>query len=346
MKMNKMGCYLGIVILLVIGVGQALAQKSKTLAADLVKNDQVIDISSPRYTALFKELHDKHGFSHEELLRTFAGVKIRKRVLELMDKQYEALPYYKYHPIFINDSVVAKGRDLLLRYKDIFDRVEKELGVERQVVMAIWGMESRYGQHQGAFNMFRTLNTMFDAYPRRRKFYRGQLVSYLMLCRENKVEPLSINGSYGAAFGQTQFIPSSFRAYAVDFDHDGRRDVWHSVPDVLASIANYLHKFHWTFKAPIYVDLGNELKAEPLLAAYKKGRKGLLSWRKIADIQKLNIPEPHEGRKLTVVGLELSDKDMRYVAGYPNFQAITKWNNSNRYAMAVTELAEKLGLHD
>jgi len=319
---------------------------AKPLAADLVKDGQAIDINSPRYASLFKELSERYGFSHTELLRLFYGVTIRKRVLELMDRQYEALPYYKYYPIFINDQVVAEGRQLMGRYKKLLDRVEKELGVERQIVMAIWGMESRYGQHQGGFEMFRTLNTMFDAYPRRRDFYRRQLINYLLLCRGNKVDPLTIKGSYGAAFGQTQFIPSSFREYAVDFDHDGRWDVWAYVPDVLASIANYLRRFDWTFRAPIYVDLGSELRAAPLVAAYKKGRKGLVSWQQVCDLQQVKIPKPPAGKKLTMVGLELSDKKLRYVAGYPNFQAITKWNNSNRYAMAVTELAEKLGLHD
>ncbi len=342
MSMKKLFCLICLVGLVISVTGQSWAKKTKKLAADLVDDGQVIDISSPNYAKLFKELNEKHGFTHEELLRTFAGVKIRKRVLELMDKQYEALPYYKYYPIFINDGVIAKGQKLMRRYKDVLDRVEKEMGVERQIVMAIWGMESRYGQHQGGFNMFTTLNTMFDAYPRRSKFYRSQLISYLLLCRENKVDPLSIKGSYGAAFGQTQFIPTSFREYAVDFDKDGKKDVWNSVPDVLASIANYLHHFHWTFNTPVYEELGNELKGKPLQAAYKKGRKGLVTWQQVRDLQQVNIPRPPEDRKLTIVGLELSKEKTRYVAGYPNFQAITKWNNSNRYAMAVTELAEKL----
>lgn len=329
------------VFLLMLGAGPSLGRGAKPLAADLVQDGQLINLGSPRYIALFKDLHDK-GFSREELARLFAGVRIRRRVLQLMDKQYEALPYYRYYPIFINARVVAQGRELLRRYKAVLDRVEKKFGVERQIVVAIWGMESNYGRHQGAFSMFRTLNTMFDAYPRRRSFYRRQLISYLLLCRENKVNPLTTNGSYGAAFGQTQFIPTSFREYAVDFDGDGRRDVWNSVPDVLASIANYLHNFHWVFKAPVYVELGKELKAKPLRVAYKRGRKGLLPWRRIRDLQHIALPAPPDNGKLTVVGLELPHNKMRYVAGYPNFQAITKWNNSNRYAMAVTELAAKL----
>ena len=327
-----------------VGAGSAFAkEKKKPLAADLVEDGQKIDISSPRYTGLFKELRLRHDFSQEDLLRLFAGVSIKKRVLELMDRQYEALPYYKYHPIFINDKVVKEGKEKLEEYKELLDRVEKEIGVEREIIIAIWGIESRYGRHKGAFSMFRTLNTMFDAYPRRRDFYRKQLVHYLLLCRENNVDPLEVTGSYGGAFGQTQFIPSSFREYAVDFDEDGKRDVWGSVPDVLASIANYLHKFKWVFSAPIYHEIGPELKGENLTKAFKKGRKGFVTVEDVEKTQAIKLPASPDKKSVTVVGLELNEKGaMRYVAGYINFQAITKWNNSNRYAMAVTELAEKL----
>jgi membrane-bound lytic murein transglycosylase B len=323
------------------------AQK-KVKAADLVTDGQPIDITSKRYQDLFAELRDKHGFSQEELDGIFAGISIKQRVLVLMDSQWEARPYYDYWPRFITPAVVAEGKKMLVKYKDILDRVEKEIGVEREVVVAIWGIETRYGRHKGGFDMLQTLNTMFDAYPRRSAFYRRQLVHFLLLCRENDVDPRSVPGSYGAAFGQTQFIPSSFREYAVDFDHDGKRDVWNSEADVLASIANYLKRFHWVLGAPVYVDIGSELHSKELQAAFKKGRKGFVSAEEVARSQDLTlppVPKDKKGREksVTIIGLELNDQGgMRYVAGYPNFQAITKWNHSNRYAMAVTELSERL----
>jgi membrane-bound lytic murein transglycosylase B len=317
--------------------------QEKPLAADLVEDGQPIALDSERYLELFRELREEHGFSQMELEKLFGGVTILRRVLELMDRQWESRPWHEYYPLFITPRAITEGRRQLRRHQEVLDRIEKELGVEREIVVAIWGIESRFGQNKGAFNLFRTLNTMFDAYPRRSNFYRGQLIHFLLLCRENGVDPLSITGSYGGAFGQTQFIPSSFREYAVDFDQDGRRDVWSSVPDVLASIANYLRRYKWTFGAPIYVDIGSELRDDKLTAAYEKGRKGLLDWREIMALQKIDLPRPPENRELTIVGLELDDQGgRRYLAGYPNFQAITKWNNSNRYAMAVTELAERL----
>lgn len=318
------------------------ANEETPKAADLVVDGQVIDLTSARYQGLFKELRLRHDFSQEELDVLFKGVQIKRRVLELMDTQWEAKPYHQYFPRFITREVIMEGRQKLKEFAPMLDRIEEEIGVEREVVVAIWGIETRFGQYKGAFNLFQTLNTMFDAYPRRSGFYRKQLVHFLLLCRENGVDPLQVTGSYGGAFGQTQFIPSSFREYAVDFNKDGKMDVWGTTEDVLASIANYLHRFGWVYKASIYREIGSNLKSDLLKEAFEKGRKGFVPMADVARVQGVSLPPSPDNKKLTIVGLELKDGGMRYVAGYPNFQAITAWNHSNRYAMAVTELSEKL----
>ncbi|MFO7761367.1 MAG: lytic murein transglycosylase [Desulfobia sp.] len=313
----------------------------KPLAADLVSDGQKINLDSRRYQGLFKELRLRYNFNKKELERLFAGVTVKKRVLERMDAQYEALPYYRYYPIFITESRIRKGREKLAEHEQLLDKIEKEYGVEKEIIVAIWGIESHYGDHEGNLQLFRTLNTLFDGYPRRRIFYRKQLISFLLLCRENNVVPHSVKGSYGGAFGQPQLIPTSFREYARDFDGDGKRDVWQSVPDILASIANYLHNFHWVYDAPIYHDIGSELKSKELKKAYSQGRKGKVSRKQIMTAQGISIPPSPDQKKLTIIGLEQKNGDRRYLAGYPNFQAITAWNHSNHYAMAVSELAEK-----
>ncbi len=318
---------------------------AKPLAADLVEDGQLIDLSSERYTILFKELQDEYQFNQDELTSLFTGVAIKKRVLELMDRQWEAKPYYKYRPLFITSTTIAKGKKKLKEHEELLTRIEARFGVDREVVIAIWGIESRFGTHSGSFPVFETLNTLFDAYPRRSSFFRKQLVHFLLLCRENKIDPLSVKGSYAGAFGQPQFIPSSFREYAVSFDDDQLRDVFNSTEDILASIANYLRRFHWTLNGTIYVDIGPELKGQELISANLKGRKGKVEYQVVGDAQGLSLPVPPDNRKLTIVGLERAPSDgggYRYVAGYPNFQAITEWNHSNRYAMAVTELAEAI----
>jgi membrane-bound lytic murein transglycosylase B len=313
------------------------------LAADLVEDGQSIDLEQEKYRRLFQELMTDHNFTRSELNTLFAGQTISRRVLELMDKQWEAKPYYEYAPLFLTPEKIDVGKRKLVEHRAILDRIEREIGVDREIVVAIWGIETRYGTNQGAFNVLRALNTLFAAYPRRSDFFRKELVQFLLLCKENDVDPKTVMGSYAGAFGQTQFIPSSFRAYAVSFDGDAKRDVWNSVPDILASIANYLKQFNWTLNGPIYWGLGTELKSGELLAASQKGRKGRVAWRTVRDLQAPDIPPSPGNRDLAIVGLELppgKNAAMRYVAAFPNFQAITEWNHSNRYAMVVAELAE------
>ncbi|HID01724.1 MAG TPA: lytic murein transglycosylase [Desulfobacterales bacterium] len=320
----------------------SLAEKK---AADFVSDGQKIDLSQNKYTLLFQELTKDNTYTQSELDTLFTGVQIKKRVLVLMDTQWEAKPYYEYRPRFITKSVIKKAKKKLKKHKKILDRIEQELGVNREVIIAIWGIESRFGKNSGGFNVFRTLNTLFDAYPRRSDFFREQLIAFMILCKENNYNPLSIEGSYAGAFGQTQFIPSSFREYALSFDGDSRRDVFGSIHDILASIANYLRHFHWTLDAPIYADIGQELKGTEVLKANSKGRKGLVDYKIVQQEQSISLPVPPENRQLTIVGLEIAPKKgggKRYIAGYPNFQAITEWNHSNRYAMAVSELAEAI----
>lgn len=326
-------------------IAYSYADAAPKKAADLVEDGQLIDTTHPKYKKLFTELREQHDFSQSELDVLFAEVKIHRRVLELMDKQWEAKPYYIYRKLFITSSLIKKGKKKLEEHKDILDKVEQEIGVDREIVVAIWGIETRYGTNLGGFNVFQTLNTLFDAYPRRSGFFRKQLIHFLLLCRENNFDPKIIQGSYAGAFGQTQFIPSSFRAYAVSFDGDDKRDVFNSTEDILASIASYLKNFKWGMDAPIYAEIGPELRSPELIKVKAKGRKGRIDHRKVNEVQKLNIPAPPDGAKVSIIGLEVSPLrggGLRYIAGYPNFRAITAWNNSNRYAMAVTELAQLL----
>ncbi len=336
-------CLLTLSFLLIFS-SAPLSAADKPKAADLVKDGQLIDLQHQKYQKLFKELEEQHQFSQQELQTIFKGQTIYRKVLVLMDRQWESQPYYKYSPLFITRKNIAKGKKKLKKHKQLLDRVEATFGVDREIVIAIWAIESRYGTSQGKHNVLNTLNTLFDAYPRRSDFFRNELINFLALCKENNVDPHTVHGSYAGAFGQTQFIPSSYRSYSVSFDGDDKRDVWNSVPDILASIANYLKQYHWTLDAPMYGELGHQLMDHRLIAAKEKGRKGRVERQLVMDSQKVNLAPSPDNRPLSIIGLELNPKKskhkFRYIAGYPNFQAITEWNHSNRYAMAVTELAE------
>ena len=345
MKNHPVSIFLLLSFLLVLILPHSSLADKKIPAADLVKDGQKIDLSQEKYQLLFQDLTRDKTFTQPELDNLFKDVRIKRKVLVFMDTQWEAKPYYEYRPRFITRSVIRKAKKKLKQHKTILDRIEQEFGVNREVIIAIWGIESRFGKNSGGLNVFRTLNTLFDAYPRRSDFFRKQLIAFLILCKENNYDPLSIKGSYAGAFGQTQFIPSSFREYAVSFDGDDRRDVFESTPDILASIANYLQRFHWTLNAPLYVDIGKKLKGPALIKANSLGRKGLVDHLIVQKEQSIALPTPPKNRPLTIVGLEIAPKKgggKRFVAGYPNFQAITEWNHSNRYAMAVSELAEAI----
>jgi membrane-bound lytic murein transglycosylase B len=319
---------------------------AEPLAADLVQDGQVIDLEQEKYRQLFAELTQKHQFTPDELQSIFQGQTINRQILVLMDKQWEAKPYYQYAPLFLTPDNIRDGKMKLQQHKALLDRIEVTFGVDREVLVAIWGVETRYGIRQGNFNVLQTLNTLFDAYPRRSDFFRTQLIDFLLLCRENGMDPHGVSGSSAGAFGQTQFIPSSFRQSAVSFDGDNKRDVWGSVPDVLASIANYLKRYSWTLDGTVYAELGNTLNDPQLVAVEQKGRKERIALDLVRRAQNSSLPMSPENKPVTIIGLELVPGGIhakRYVAGYPNFQAITEWNHSNRYAMAVTELAEAFG---
>ncbi|WP_136806647.1 lytic murein transglycosylase [Desulfosediminicola flagellatus] len=309
------------------------------------EHNQRIDIDSEKYRELFAELIDTHGFEQNQLRRLFAGVTLSPTVLSLIDNQQPTSSFNFYLKLIFTPAIIEVAKQQLTDHKLLLDNIETEFGVDREYIIAIWAIETRFGQNTGKYNVFQTLNTLFDAYPRRSQFFKNQLVHFLLLCRENSIEPKTVKGSYAGAFGQTQFIPSSFREFAVSFDGDTKRDVFTSVPDILASIANYLKRHHWVLDGPVFADLGKNLKSELLVDTYMKGSKGRISWQQLSENQQKQLPHPPDNKPLTIIGLEVSPLlggGKRYFAAYTNFRAITAWNHSNRYAMAVSQLAMAL----
>ena len=323
--------------------GNSPCADSAPLAADLVTEGQPIDVSSRAYQELFEDLRTQHRYTQPELDILFENLHVDRKVLQLMDRQGESKPYYQYRSLFITPMIIIIGKQQLSTYKQLFDRIENEFQVDREVIVAIWAIESRFGANQGGFNLFQTLNTLFAAYPRRSLFYRQELIHFLTLCRENGLDPLSIKGSYAGAFGQAQFMPSSFNKYAVDFDGDKHPDLINSPPDIFASIANYLKKFGWIFKTPVYAELGRELRSDILVDIYHGGRKELIDWQQLTLLQNVSLAQPANNGRFSIIGLETSPQDgggMRFVAGYPNLQAIHEYNHSSKYAMAVAEMID------
>ncbi len=303
--------------------------------------EEPININSAAYTKLFAELEKKHHFDPQKLRQLFTGILVDPKVLRLMDKQWgKPLPWYKYKKRFITSDTIARGKHYLRKFRPLLARIEQQFGVNREAIVAIWAVETHFGDNCGGFNMFRSLNTLFAAYPRRSDFFREELIHYLLLCKENGLDPKSIDGSYAAAFGQAQFMPSSYRQYAIDYDGDGRADLLNSRADIFASIANYLHRFGWKLNTPTMVDIGTELKSATLIATSLRGRKGKIAAQRVSKDQQIPLPPVPDKKPLTIVCLEKNAAgEKRCIAGYPNYQAILHYNHSLKYATVVSSLA-------
>lgn len=315
------------------------------VAATEAGNETIIDTDSVMFRKLFDELVNEHGFDRRNLTVLFSDIRSDQKALSLISNQAATPPYLKYLALLATPAIIETGREKLSEHQDLLDKIEDRYQVDREYLIAIWGIETRFGQRQGKHEVFRVLNTLFTQYPRRSDFFRNELVHFLLLCRETGIEPRSVMGSYAGAFGQPQFIPSSLREYAVSFDDDNIVDIFDSVPDILASIANYLHRHRWVKDGPVISNIGKELKTDSLKAALAAGRKGRISRQEIIEAQGVEIPPSPGDKPLVIAEFQptpfLGDTPL-YFAGYPNFQAITAWNHSNRYALIVTHLAREM----
>ena len=304
---------------------------------------QGVDLSRPEYSALVDELVSRYQFSKKDLRQLFGKAVLRPEIIEKFEKPPEILPYYEYRRRFIRDELILLSQEYLAKNIDLLEKVEADFGVEKEIVCSILGIESKFGQ-AGVQNyrVFDVLNTAFSIYPRRADFYRTELIAFLLLCREEQMDPLDVKGSYAGAFGVPQFMPSSFRHYAVDYDHDGKRDLIHSTPDIAASVANYLRAFGWRHKGLLWsnaVLVGDSAEAKQILG---NGLRSATSVDRLSAIGVKIDPAPEAGEEASLLTYESKEGEESLVAAFGNFRAITHYNHSANYALAVIELARIL----
>ncbi|MGQ0657302.1 MAG: lytic murein transglycosylase B [Chromatiales bacterium] len=286
-----------------------------------------------------RSMVQEHGFQDSALRRLFALARLEPAILEAIEKPAEAKPWYQYRPIFLNPERISAGigfwRDNAMRLKDAWGAY----GVDPAIIVAILGVETFYGRNPGRHRVIDALATLAFNYPKRAPFFLSELEHFLLLTRDQGVDPLSLTGSYAGAMGLPQFMPSSFRAYAVDFDADGATDIWSNPADAIGSVGNYLQRHGWNRDAPVAVPA----------AVAGDGYQRLLA----ADIQPtLDVMQVEQagvrpqaalapGTKIAVIELE-SQGAREYWLGCNNFYVITRYNHSPLYAMAVHQLAEAI----
>ena len=286
-----------------------------------------------------RTLVQEDGFDARELERLFTQVRPQQRVLDLISTPAEARPWKDYRPIFLTEQRIRAGERFWREHEATILRAQETFQVNAEIIVAIIGVETFYGRHQGTFPVLDALVTLGFDYPRRADFFRSELRHYLHLVQEEGLDLRGTLGSYAGAMGRGQFISSSYREYAVDFNGDGRRDLLNSWPDAIGSVANYFRRHHWTMGAPVVV------RANVEGDAYKALLGGGFQARFDLDELARHGLRP-EGRvdpqaRFSVIELE-ADDGVQVWLGYDNFYVITRYNRSPLYAMAVYELAREI----
>ncbi|SDX58826.1 lytic murein transglycosylase B [Thiocapsa roseopersicina] len=291
-----------------------------------------------------REMVERHGFDSAELQGVLADARFSQAIVDAMDRPYEAKPWRDYRALFVTPERIAGGVAFRHDNAELLARAETDFGVAPQIIVAIIGVETNYGANVGKHRVIDALTTLGFAYPRRADFFRRELEAFLLLSRDEQLDPLRAVGSYAGAMGKPQFISSSYRNYALDFDGDGRRDLWGSNADVIASVANYFKQHGWRPGEPV------AFAAAP--------RSGIPAG--ITLVEKTPTPPDTTAGNLRAAGVEwgeplpadipaslirLDAGEDEYWVGLDNFYAITRYNHSNLYAMAVHQLSEEIRTH-
>ncbi len=299
----------------------------------------------PEFTAFVESqwpTAEARGVSRATFVRAFQGVGPDNDVLVRATSQPEfSRAIWDYLDDMAAESRIATGRDMLVRHRALLDRIEATYGVDRAVVVAIWGMESSYGailrDPTKVKNVVRALATLGWRGGSRAAYGRQQLNAVLRILEHHDVDARHMTGSWAGAMGQTQFIPTTYLGYAVDFDGDGRRDIWTSVPDALASTANYLKKSGWQAGAT----WGYEVILPPGFDTSLEGRSATLAdWTARGFVRAAGGAFPRPGDQATLL-LPAGPGGPAFLT-LRNFQAIKRYNNANAYALGVGHLADRL----
>ncbi len=207
--------------------------------------------SRPDVAQFIDQMAKSHGFDKGRLTRLMDQAEIQQDIIDAMTRPAESKPWYQYRPIFVTRARIDKGVEFMDRHAADLHRAQLKYGVPPEIITAILGVETYYGQRRGTHRVLDALATLAFDYPPRSEFFRSELEAFLLLTRDEHIDPLALKGSYAGAMGQPQFISSSYRAYAVDFDGDGRRDLVGDTADAIGSVANYFQRHGWRRDQPI-----------------------------------------------------------------------------------------------
>jgi len=289
------------------------------------------------------EMVQEEGFEREELLQLFASARRQESILEAIARPAEkSKPWYEYREIFLNDKRLEQGVEFYAEHRATLERAQRETGVPAEMIVAIIGVETYYGRVAGSYRVIDALSTLAFDYPPRSPFFTGELKSYLILTRQQGMDPLALKGSYAGAMGYGQFMPSSFLAYAIDFDGDEVVDIWDNPVDAIGSVANYFSRHGW--RPGETVVSAATVSGEVPDSWFVQTRKDLVPEHTVAGFAAAGIKptEPLDPKALGIAMKFELQRGFEYWLGLHNFYVITRYNHSAMYAMCVYQLSRQL----
>lgn len=308
-----------------------------------------LDVDSrPDLRGFIDEMVKQHAFDRAELSQLLSQAETKSSILDAISSPAEKRKAWRdYRSIFVNPSRIDGGVEFWNTHASVLARAESVYGVPAEIIVAIIGVETRYGKNTGSYRVLDALVTLAFDYPARSPFFRSELEHYLLLTREEHIDATAPKGSYAGAMGLPQFMPSSFRRYAVDFDKNGRRDLWGDIDDVIGSVANYLSIHGWQPGARIASRA--RVQGDKYTLLLDAGLKPELNLDELpyygitiedAGSSPASAPVPGIVRG-TLLELE-GENGVEYWVGMQNFYAITRYNISALYAMAVYQLSQEI----
>jgi membrane-bound lytic murein transglycosylase B len=289
-----------------------------------------------------EEISAKHGFESDKLLKLLGSAVYQERVVRIMNRQPEGtMTWSRYKEMMVSDSRISAGKEFINLYKEELNKAEDLYGVPSEIIASIIGIETRYGRITGNIRVLDSLMTLSFNYPRRSKFFKIQLEEFLLLSREEGFNPASLEGSIAGAMGYGQFMPDSYRKYAVDFDSDGVRDILTNPVDAIGSVANFLSKKgKWKPNTPIAMEARSVSKQTSFQSKFKP-------YMTINELNEIGL-EPKEkisgNLKFVPISLEL-DEGYEHWLGFDNYYSLSRYNRSKLYVMAVIEFSRSLSIY-
>jgi membrane-bound lytic murein transglycosylase B len=300
-----------------------------------------IDINAnPEVRAYINTMSNKYSYNEQDIYRWFSAIDFNQRIIERMENPGEAKPWPDYHRIFMQPERIQMGIAYWRTHAKALKAAEKHYGVPAKIIVGIIGVETYYGKNKGSSPVLEALATIAFKYPPRSEYFRNELTEFLLLSREQNWDPLTISGSYAGAMGLPQFMPSSYRTYAVDGSRNGYINLFDDHQDVVASVANYLERKGWHRGEPTVVPV-KALSHHKLMTETEANGKLNYTLKQLADMGFVPVVSVPRNLQVGLLGFE-TEYGMEYWMTFHNFQVIKRYNNSGKYALVVDMLGESV----